>query len=280
MIEIEEIFSIKIFFHLLPVILLTHSPRSFNRSPIRRHRQDYQFLLLNPFQLPQGDRFPCQIDIAKDLGSPQPLYLRPGTTEFFHPTDRSGIVTMEKSQQMELFCTNGFSRPPGIEANSLSISCAHGSQFRLNGRLYNFNEFACRKYPYHTVQRQATRCFNNGVLVDIGFQLEDRFVKVMTVCHDMSTEQTYYAKYRLTPASVAAQQGFNRPKFLQSEFFPGKDVNFLFGRNQQRAAIAKAVKSETWARKLVQERGDVFLSRGELPIVLIEILKLHKPGCA
>lgn len=179
---------------------------------------------------------------------------------------------------MELFCTNGFSRPAGIEANSLSISCAHGSRFHLNGRLYNFNEFACRKYPFHTIQRRPQPCFNGATLFDVGFQLEKRFVKVMTSCHDMLTEQTYYTNYRLTPASVAAQQGFNRPKFIQGEFFPGKDINFLYTRNQQRDSIAETVKSEAWAQKLVQERGDVFLSRGELrSIVLIEILKLHKP---
>lgn len=215
-------------------------------------------------QLPPDNRFRCEMDIAKDLGIPQPLLIHPGSTEFFHPTNRFGVITMEKNQQMELFCTNGFSYPHGVERNLVSINCAYGSKFLLNGKLYNLNEFTCRKYPYHSARRRPTeRCYNDGILVDIGFQVEERFMNVMSVCHDPSTEQTYYAKYKLTPASVAAQQGFNRPKFLQGEFFPGKDINFLYTRNQQRETIAEIISSEACAHKLVQEKGDVFLSRGK-----------------
>lgn len=217
-------------------------------------------------QLSTDVQLECKIDIAKDIGKPPPLFIHPGTSEFFHPTDRSGILTIVKSQQMELFCTNGFSSPRGIARDLVSVSCAHGSKFQLNGSLYNLNEFACRKYPFHTAQRRlGARCFNDSSLIDVGFRVDKRrFLQTMTLCHNPATEQTYYAKYQLTPASVAAQQGFNRPKFIQGEFFPGKDINFLYSRDQQRETISTIVKSDEWAAKLVQERGDVFLSRGEV----------------
>lgn len=229
-------------------------------------------------RFPPDNRFRCEVDIGKDLGIPQPLYIRPGTSEFFHPSDRSGMLTMEKSQQIELFCTNGFSHPHQLERHLVSISCVRGSKFHLNGRTYNLNEFTCRKYPLHTAQRRPQRCFNDGILVDIGFRVEQRFLTVMTVCHDPSTEQTYYSQYQLTPANVAAQQGFNRPKFVKGEFFPAKDINFLYSRNQQREAISEIVKSEAWASKLVEGKGDVFLSRGKVlsKNKLMEILIMYK----
>jgi hypothetical protein len=171
---------------------------------------------------------------------------------------------MEKSQQMELFCTNGFSHPLGIEKNLVSVSCAYETKFRLSGSLYNLNEFTCHKYPFHTVQRRSNaRCFNDAVLIDIGFRVETRFLNVLTVCHNLLTEQTYFAKYKLTPASVGAQQGFNRPKFLQGDFFPGKNVNDLYTRNRQRETLSEILNSEVWANKLVESKGDVFLSRGK-----------------
>lgn len=166
---------------------------------------------------------------------------------------------------MEIFCTNGFSSPKGIERDLISVICAFGNKFEVNGRLYNFNEFTCRKYPTHTARRRPTsRCFNNGTLVDIGFEVGKRFLNVLTLCHNPSTEQTYYSKYRLSPANVAAQQGFNRPKFSQGDFFPGKDINFLYSRSQQRETLSEIIKSEMWANKLVKEKGDVFLSRGKI----------------
>jgi hypothetical protein len=170
---------------------------------------------------------------------------------------------METSQQIELFCTNGFSHPFGIEKNLASIICAYEGKFRVNGRLYNLNDFRCHKYPYHDVRQRFQRCFNNATLVDIGFNVGGRFLKVFTICFDPFAERTHYAKYKLTPAGVAAQQGFKRPKFWQGDFFPGKDVNKLYTRNVQRETIAEILDSEERADKLVKAEGDVFLSRGE-----------------
>lgn len=56
----------------------------------------------------------------------------------------------------------------------------------------------------------------------------------MTVCHDPTLEQTYYAKYRISPATaIAHQRAIKRPSFIQSDFFAGKDVNSLYSRNHQ-----------------------------------------------
>lgn len=164
---------------------------------------------------------------------------------------------------MELFCTNGFSHPLGIEKNLASIICAYGGKFRVNGRLYNLNDFTCHKYPYYSVRHRSQRCYDNGTFLDIGFDIEGRFLEVFSVCFDPKAERTHYAKYKLTPASVAAQQGFNRPKFSQGDLFPGKDVNNLYSRNVQRETMAEILDSEEWADKLVEAKGDVFLSRGE-----------------
>ena len=169
---------------------------------------------------------------------------------------------METSQQMELFCTNGFSHPLGIEKNLVSVSCAYEKKFRVNGRLYNLKDLTCHKNPFHSVRR-TSQCFNNASLVDIGFEVEKRFLTVFSVCHDPSNERTHYAKYKLTPAGVSAQQGFKRPKFWQGDFFPGKDVNNLYTRNRQRETIAEILDSEENANNLVDEKGDVFLSRGK-----------------
>lgn len=173
---------------------------------------------------------------------------------------------MEKSKQIQLFCTNGFLSPRGIEKDLVSVGCAYGSKFHLNGTLYNLNDFTCRKYPFYSIERRPSleRCYNDSIFVDIGFKVDKRFLKVMTVCHNPSIEQTYYSMYQLTPANVAAQQGFNRPKFVQGDFFPGKNINSLFTRSNQRDAISSIVKSDERAEMLIHDTGDVFLSRGKM----------------
>jgi hypothetical protein len=220
--------------------------------------------------------FDCRININGDLGEPQPLLIRPKTSEFFYPNDRSGVIKMKKNQQIELHCTNGFSSPLGI-VRTVSISCEGGKQFRLNGRLYNFNEFTCRNFPLHSARRRPfSRCYANGIYVDIGFQVEARFLLVMTVCHNPSTEQTYYTKYKLTPANEGIQRAFPRPSFIQSDFFPGKNINNLYTRTTQRETIATTLDSSAMAYKFVPQTSDAFLARGNFLCSQYILITLHK----
>jgi hypothetical protein len=219
----------------------------------------------------------CEIDVKRDLGFPQPLYIKPNTTKIFHPTDRRGILKLAKNQKIELFCTNGFASPKGISSSSndndnstttVTLDCAHENRFTLNGRLFNFNEFSCRKYPYFSIRQRSEneKCFNNSTLLDIGFEMNnnERFIVVFTICFNPILEQTYYAKYQLTPANISPQTGLNRPKFIQGDYFPGKDINSLYSRVNQREALANTLQSDEWAEELIEETGNIFLSRGEL----------------
>lgn len=229
----------------------------------------------------------CEVDVRSDLGNPQPLYIRPNSTQIFHPTDRSGTLKLEKSQKIELFCTNGFVSPRGIVDRSLvTLECAYENLFIMNDRTYRFNEFSCRKNPYFSVRqrprrqlgRDDGRCFNNSTLLDVGFAVnERRFIVVFTACFNPISEQTYYAKYRLTPANVAAQQGFNRPKFIQGDYFPGKDINDLYSRVSQRQLLTDVLRSEELAEQLVEETGNIFMSRGRQMAILFNFNYFHPP---
>lgn len=143
-----------------------------------------------------------------DLGEPQPLLIKPGTTEFFDPQGSDGIIRLNSNQQLELYCTTGFASP-GAATNSITVSCTSGNQFLYSGAAFPFNSFTCRAYPDHTARKTGARCFNNGFEVEIGFQIDStsRFLQIMTLCHDEVTEETYYVKHKFTPANAGFQTG-------------------------------------------------------------------------
>jgi hypothetical protein len=143
------------------------------------------------------------------LGEPQPLLIRPATTSWFNPQGSDGIIRLNSNEQLELFCTTGFSSPAGTAGNSITITCAGGNQFSHNGFTFPFNNFVCNAYPAHTARRTGARCFNNGIIVEIGFEVGSsaRFLHVMDVCHDEVTDENYYAKYAFTPANAGFQIG-------------------------------------------------------------------------
>lgn len=87
----------------------------------------------------------------------------------------------------------------------------------------------------------------------------------MTVCHDPKRQQTYYTKYSLTPANIAAQRAIKRPSFIQSDFFPGMDINLLYSRKHQRTIIPKLIMGD---EMLSDDDPTIFLSRGRRTFII------------
>lgn len=213
-----------------------------------------------------GRNVACQIQVNL-LGGPQPLYIIPGTDRFFHPSDRRGIMEWSANQEVELFCTNGFATPSGVVGNSIRIACSSGNVFRLNGVFYGITEFTCRNWPTSVAQRRpATQtCFKQGTLIDVGFQVESRFLRVFSACHDPRTEENYYTIYELTPSSDGSENGVTRPSWRQADFFPGKNVDTLHTRVNQRTTIATILQSQSLADRYIEPpNSNIYLARGHI----------------
>lgn len=145
------------------------------------------------------------------MSDTQPLIIKPGTSAFIYPEDRAGIVYLAASQEVEIYCTNGLKVPSGL-GNSAIAKCADENLFEVNQVPYSFKDFACNSVPYHTTRKTGGKCFNDATQVEIGFDLGDRFLKVLEVCHDEITEETYFAKYQLTPASEGLMNVWDKLK--------------------------------------------------------------------
>ncbi|KAG5680887.1 hypothetical protein PVAND_010366 [Polypedilum vanderplanki] len=206
----------------------------------------------------------CTINVNGDLGDPQPLLIRPGSTQFFNPQGTDGIIHLNDNQQLELYCSSGFASPAGIATNSITVTCTSGNRFSYNSIAYYFNNYYCSAYPAHKARKTGGRCYNNGYEVEIGFEVGTRFLRIMTVCHNEIVEENYYAKYKLTPANVGYQIGFPRPNFITGDFFGGKNVDYIYSRNQQRNVIAQILNSQARAEYYIHPTNDFFLARGHM----------------
>jgi hypothetical protein len=205
----------------------------------------------------------CSIYVNGDLSDTQPLLIHPGTSSFFYPADSSRYIHLELGQELEIHCTDSFKVPSGVGALAMA-KCVSGNKFQVNGVDYTFSDFACMKIPYHTARKTGRTCFNNAAHAEIGFDIGTRFMRIMEVCHDENTEETYYTKYQLTPASNGYQSGFPRPLFVTGSFFNKKDVDKLYTRATQRETIAGILGSYELASKYIEETSDVYLARGHL----------------
>lgn len=165
---------------------------------------------------------------------------------------------------MELWCSSPWTNFPGAP-NLITASCVSGQTFSYAGVNRNFNQFRCNAWPQWTTRRTSTRCFRDGILVDVGFQVGTRWVQVYTSCHDLVLEQNWFTSYTFTPISDANQRNVERPRFHQSDFFPGRNVDTLHVRNVQRNTVEAILASRPQAERFIEaEPSDVFMARGHI----------------
>lgn len=67
----------------------------------------------------------------QDLSDNQPLILRPKTTNFLYPEDKSGIVHLKLGQQVEICCTDKLQVPIGMGSSAIA-KCVAGNKFKID----------------------------------------------------------------------------------------------------------------------------------------------------
>jgi hypothetical protein len=94
-------------------------------------------------------------------------------------------------------------------------------------------------------------------LVEIGFTLSSGFYKLITVCYDETTYDTYQSYFTQTPTIGGYQSGLDRPSFTEGTgLYPSwLDVDYQYSRVGQKEAIAQAVGSASLADQYVPDSG-------------------------
>jgi hypothetical protein len=179
----------------------------------------------------------CRINVNRNLGPTQPLLIHPGTSNFFYPQESRGIIFMNRTQNLELFCNDRFLAPPH-DASFLDARCDSRSNFIVKNIRHEFSEINCLNFPKHVARRFSMKsCFGGSTAVEIGFDTGDRFLQIMTLCFDEIIERTYYVKYSMTPANSAFQSGLDRVNFIKGDFFGNKDMDRLFSRSAKEVRL-------------------------------------------
>uniref|UniRef100_A0A6B2E4U1 Putative alkaline nuclease n=1 Tax=Phlebotomus kandelakii TaxID=1109342 RepID=A0A6B2E4U1_9DIPT len=211
---------------------------------------------------------PCEIRVSGGLGEPQPLILNNDATDFVEPKDSTGIVRLNPGDSISLYCTNGFDNPQRTES-LLNATCSTGSAFVINKNQMKemvFSDIFCKSYPYHTARKSERTCANGeAVEIEVGFEVESKFIELYHICHDDIRESTLYVTHFMGPGNEGYQRSFPRPSWLSSGFFNGKDANGLYTNVNQNAMVAQILGSQELADKFIQPTNtEIFLARGHL----------------
>lgn len=205
--------------------------------------------------------------ITGGLGEPQPLILDPTTNDFLYPDsfENIGVLTFRANQQVDLYCSTGFANP-STTAKRLSALCESGTSFVIQSAIKSFNEIACKAYPSHKAIRTGNTCANGqGIQLHVGFDIGDKFLDFIDLCHDEVNEVSLYSHVKMSYLNYGYQSGFARPGFTSTGFFNGKNADSLYTNVNQVAMGTKILGSAEQALKFFQPVATgKYLARGHL----------------
>ncbi|KAL5292552.1 hypothetical protein ACFFRR_011381 [Megaselia abdita] len=200
----------------------------------------------------------CVITVRSDKIEPQPLYLVPNGG--FWPINGKGQMVVGVGKELEFFCPSKFAAPFTSET-TIKAKCVDGKTFKVGSKDHSFSEFKCGSWPSYTAKKIGGSC-PGGILLESGFNVGSRFVKLSTICFNEQIEATRYVQHSLVPGSDFYQTAIPRVTFVTAGFFGGKNVDNLYTQKKQQETITKSLGYDS--SKFFDEKKSLFLARGHL----------------
>ncbi|CAH2062851.1 unnamed protein product, partial [Iphiclides podalirius] len=208
----------------------------------------------------------CTFRVNGDLGQPQPVYIH--RNNYMTPSGNSGQIRLNSGEQVIIACTGSGRtiRHPNI-ARSVNIGtaqCVNNNLVRGAGWLNGngaFGQLTCSAHSFHEAQGTNQRCFNNNLVIRVGFIVNNVFYPLYWSCFDQRRLEVLYVWYSQNPTNAVHQTGVDRPSWLPGSFFPGVDVNNRYTQVQQKISIARYVGNALADRYVTSHQ---FLARGHL----------------
>ncbi|XP_055534504.1 uncharacterized protein LOC129723986 [Wyeomyia smithii] len=206
----------------------------------------------------------CSLNINNQLPRPQPLILIPGTKNFRYPVSDNRLLRLDVGETIELACdSSGFTLFPS--ARTIVVTCVFDTTFNFNSTMYTFEDFSCTRLWYSVARRTGQTCETTASLIEIGFDMEDRFPKFLDVCHNEETFENHWVRHEFHRPNVGYQSSNPRPSWYQGDFYPGIYVDNLYTMNRQRETVAKILQSQELADSIVGDYDSMrYMARGHI----------------
>lgn len=202
----------------------------------------------------------CAFRVTGDLKDPAPLFTPHGKYDWLMPTPQ-GVVEIPNGQYIDMYCTDSFVAP-FLNQTAITAQCLQGLYFLVNGTIHPFNNFSCTAWPTYTARRTGRQCNGGTDLLEVGFEIKGGFLQTMDICHDEINEVTRYVHHILNPSSAAYQRSVARPRFIEGDFYAGKNVDSLYTKIQQNITISNILGMD--ASPYFNDSIDIYMARGHM----------------
>lgn len=212
----------------------------------------------------------CIISINNDIGDPQPLLLKPNSSNhdpFYLPEGATDNIQFHHGDTVNLACLGSkiIINSTTTNFSKITAKCLKDKQFEVFGRSVQFNLINCTEYPQHTARYTGRNCSGIYKEIEIGFEDDSRFLSHIVTCFDDVAQSAIYSTFNLTSKIGGYQSVFPRPNsFLQAGFYNIHGVDGLYTRRRQRSTINTLLGLPENDTKYIHPTNSFFLARGHL----------------
>lgn len=209
----------------------------------------------------------------KHLTSPQPLLLLHNNSTsdvdaFPLPIDNKGTVVFQAGEKIDIACPGGsnFVIVNGVNTKSKleQAQCESGLKFKVFGVSAQFNTITCVSVPTGSARYTKKKCAGTYREIEIGFNIDKRFIRHLSVCFDDKLRNSVYSHANLSSSIAGFQVGYPRPNFLEANYYnvTPDTVDGLYSRKNQRRTINRILGLSDTNSSIIQDNTDYYLSKG------------------
>ncbi|GJQ74163.1 hypothetical protein Trydic_g19078 [Trypoxylus dichotomus] len=201
--------------------------------------------------------------LVTSKSSHQPVYITNNTGKYgFFLPDTNGMH-FQQGEQIVLLCAGHLNRLNQTGANLTVATCANRDRFLVSNQIYNFHELECRRPVRASVIHTDEICAN-GYIANIGYFIEDQFLKLIEVCYDIDQGQVVYTKHVLLTSELKKFNGtYHKPSFNTKGLSPdNKSVSLVYHIEAQKVKLSSLLQSSILTSEYISNQ--TYLTKGHL----------------
>ncbi|KAJ3644835.1 hypothetical protein Zmor_022537 [Zophobas morio] len=169
-----------------------------------------------------------------DVSNPQSPFIIDENLQFpQYDAKKNGTFTFDNEDIFYVVCPKG-TQTSYLGDNGDHVACKGGTKL-LNIRSVEFVDFVdikCKNYAPSTVRNSEQTCANGNKVYEVGFNIYDKYLSMVTVCFNEAKLVPFYAKYdNLFPGKTKRQELKESGDGFYQEFVCGGDCEWADSGN-------------------------------------------------
>nr|BCL51433.1 double-stranded RNA degrading enzyme [Plautia stali] len=216
----------------------------------------------------------CILDLNTDLPKKnEPLFLQrtpSGSLDLVLPEmeGKRGVIALREGENILISCPGKKNHIAATNTEYSGASCKAGKTLSIGGSDYSSTDLDCSSRASSTTRPTQKKCAGGkGIIVELGFDVDNSWIPMIESCHDVEKSNTFYSVHTVHGAIMGGKvyRTTARPLFSRGDniFFKGFNPETAYAQKNQKEVLTRELGAAN-ANKYFLSKKTFFLARGHL----------------